>query len=280
MADPNQIDPYTGKSLKDKLLHYIMNDSIPAKMVQGAWSGVTLPGDVYAGRVDPLSDEGIRRAADLAGTVTLGSGAMPARGVEFRAGVGLHRNQGQMMSSDIGSIDDLRKAFHDDSPVYVRWSRGPDFDMKPGAKSRDYQTGEVHSGLSAVDITSDMSEAQMLRMIADYGHLRSADAAVRPYFYRGKEVGLDSDGGPSIRPTEYVGGVSDDFLRFVSDDTAPERIGLMGMIDNNRKALELYAKEPPKFIPPYSEKTLAEYERRLGELGGPVDPMFLYGPQK
>ena len=38
-----------------------------------AKSGATLPGDVYAGRVDPLSDEGIGRAADLAAVTTTGS---------------------------------------------------------------------------------------------------------------------------------------------------------------------------------------------------------------
>jgi len=35
--------------------------------------GATLPGDVYAGRVDPLSEEGIGRAADLAAVTTTGS---------------------------------------------------------------------------------------------------------------------------------------------------------------------------------------------------------------
>lgn len=34
-------------------------------------SGVTLPGDVYAGRVDPLSEEGMRRAYDLASITPL-----------------------------------------------------------------------------------------------------------------------------------------------------------------------------------------------------------------
>lgn len=50
----------------------------PAEAVRAAYEAVTLPGDVYAGRVDPMSDEGIGRAAELAGLVTLGSAAMPA----------------------------------------------------------------------------------------------------------------------------------------------------------------------------------------------------------
>lgn len=93
MADPNSIDPYTGKSLREKLIHYIMNDSIPAQMVRSAWSGVTLPGDVYAGRVDPLSDEAIGRAADLAGTVTVGAGAIPGHPNDLRMGAYFRRSR-------------------------------------------------------------------------------------------------------------------------------------------------------------------------------------------
>lgn len=42
-------------------------------MYEGAKSGATLPGDVYAGKVDPLSDEGIKRATDLAALTQLPS---------------------------------------------------------------------------------------------------------------------------------------------------------------------------------------------------------------
>eukprot|EP01031_Cornospumella_fuschlensis_P051405 gene51405-62861_t len=42
-------------------------------MVKSAWSGLTLPGDVYAGKVDPLSEEGLSRAMDTAGLAAMGS---------------------------------------------------------------------------------------------------------------------------------------------------------------------------------------------------------------
>lgn len=42
-------------------------------------SGVTLPGDVYAGKVDPLSDEGIKRSFDLASVTPLST--LPTAGV-------------------------------------------------------------------------------------------------------------------------------------------------------------------------------------------------------
>lgn len=67
-----------------KIGDYLLTKSWPSRMVQAAWGAATLPGDVYAGKVDPNSDEGIARANDLAGLVTLGAGAVPGGGL--RAG--------------------------------------------------------------------------------------------------------------------------------------------------------------------------------------------------
>lgn len=41
----------------------------PARMAQSAVSAAALPGDVYAGRTNPMSQDAINRAADLGGTV-------------------------------------------------------------------------------------------------------------------------------------------------------------------------------------------------------------------
>jgi hypothetical protein len=49
----------------------------PVQMAKSVVGAAALPGDVYAGRVDPQSEVGIQRAADLAGFVTLGSFAAP-----------------------------------------------------------------------------------------------------------------------------------------------------------------------------------------------------------
>lgn len=61
------------------------------QVLQGLGSGVanavTLPGDVYAGRVDPNSDRAITRSADLAGMLTMGAGAAPAAGDELGMGI-------------------------------------------------------------------------------------------------------------------------------------------------------------------------------------------------
>ena len=58
----------------------MLGQTWPARMAKSAWEAAKLPGDVYAGRVDPLSDEGIGRAADLGGLVMGGTYAGAPRG--------------------------------------------------------------------------------------------------------------------------------------------------------------------------------------------------------
>jgi len=71
MAD--RPSPYSSKAaLFDALMQ-----TWPVKAAQDTLSGMRLAGDVYAGRVDPLSSEGIDRSMNLAGALTLGAGAVP-----------------------------------------------------------------------------------------------------------------------------------------------------------------------------------------------------------
>ena len=73
----------------------------PAQMVKSAVSAMALPGDVYAGRVDPNSDEAIGRSADLAGLLTFGAGAVPGYADELRAGFKL-RGGGEPPPTELG----------------------------------------------------------------------------------------------------------------------------------------------------------------------------------
>ncbi len=74
--------------------------SWPAELAKSAYGAATLPGDVYAGRVDPKSREAVQRAFDLAGFVTLGAGAVPAGRNEMRAGIKL-RGGGETAETDL-----------------------------------------------------------------------------------------------------------------------------------------------------------------------------------
>lgn len=78
--------------------------------------------------------------------------------------------------------------------LYVRWSRGPEYDTKP---SCDYANGGVHAGLSAVWI--DYWEREiMVRRLKEYEFLRIKDAEICAYIYQGDEIAKDSDGYSSI----------------------------------------------------------------------------------
>jgi hypothetical protein len=61
--------------------------SWPAELAKSAYGAVTLPGDVYAGKVNPMSDEAVGRAAEFAGLMTLGAGGIPAGKNEMRMGI-------------------------------------------------------------------------------------------------------------------------------------------------------------------------------------------------
>jgi hypothetical protein len=65
----------------------LLGETLPGQIVRELYGAVTLPGDVYAGKVDPRSDEAIKRSFDLAGALTMGAGVVPAGRNEMRMGI-------------------------------------------------------------------------------------------------------------------------------------------------------------------------------------------------
>ena len=66
-APPQPVsDPALLAQLEQKPKPFGLADTWPARLAKSVWGGMTLPGDVYQGKVDPLSDEGIERSFDLA----------------------------------------------------------------------------------------------------------------------------------------------------------------------------------------------------------------------
>jgi hypothetical protein len=80
---PPQEEKPPQPSLLSKLTDWAVTRSPPAQLLKGAYSGVTFPGDVVAGKADPY-DYG--RALDFAGAVTGGSAAIPTEANELRMG--------------------------------------------------------------------------------------------------------------------------------------------------------------------------------------------------
>lgn len=196
--------------------------------------------------------------------VTKGLGAYLPKGDIARMS-----KEGKPQRGAVQSLAEVRALVEQHGPLYVRWSRGPEFDMKPGAVSKDYQSGKRHQGLSAVRIDADMPDSVLYRMLRDYGYLRSKKNPAGPHLYAGKTVGRDSDNADSITPTQYLGSLSDDFVSFIDDDENLRRLQLTEQIEQNRRALEHYKKEPPAYIPVWTEDTLKALERELASLKTP-----------
>lgn len=96
---------------------------VPLRIAEGlgnmAWRGATLPGDAYARKIDPLSDQGIARATDLAGLVTLGSGAVPAERGALRAGAKVARKTTTLPMDEASRLARAKDmGFVTDMPVY------------------------------------------------------------------------------------------------------------------------------------------------------------------
>lgn len=85
-----------------KTLAEALKTTWPYKAVQGLISGVTLPGDVYAGKVDPMSDEGFQRVQELAGVAMTG-------GIPFGPG---NVPGTSLMSGMVVPNKNIRKAYH------------------------------------------------------------------------------------------------------------------------------------------------------------------------
>lgn len=77
-----RLEQYRRKKIVDAL-----GQTWPAQAAKSAYGAFNLPGDVYAGKTDPNSEDAIRRSADLAGMLTLGAGAVPAAANDMRMGI-------------------------------------------------------------------------------------------------------------------------------------------------------------------------------------------------
>lgn len=75
LTNPQYQPPPKQSGLLDKLLQ-----TWPARMAQSAVSAAALPGDVYAGRTNPMSQDAINRAADLGGAVMGSTFGLAPRG--------------------------------------------------------------------------------------------------------------------------------------------------------------------------------------------------------
>ena len=102
------------------------------------------------------------------------------------------------------------------SPLYVRWSRGPAMDQNQGS-SRDYVSGGRHNGLSCQQIPANRPELAA-QMLIEYGFLRRKDAKIYCWVFRATQNGTDSDNAPTVDTAtiEPVGKLSNEIVEKLS----------------------------------------------------------------
>lgn len=100
LGEPRQPERAYPRLPADMSFGEMLGETWPGRIVKSIWSGATLPGDVYAGKVDPLSDEAIGRSAELATVPAMGvTGALP-RGA-LGVGAALARQNAKAPISDL-----------------------------------------------------------------------------------------------------------------------------------------------------------------------------------
>jgi hypothetical protein len=125
--------------------------SWPVEMGRVALDAMALPGDVYAGRVDPMSDEGIGRAAELTGILALQAPIASRQGT-----VGIFGGRGAR-TADLDALaraQQMADAGADRREVWdaTGWFKGPDgqwrFEIDDSGASLTGQSGRMGDAVS------------------------------------------------------------------------------------------------------------------------------------
>jgi hypothetical protein len=152
----------------------LLGETLPGQIVRELYGAVTLPGDVYAGKVDPRSDEAIQRSFDLAGALTMGAGVVPAGRNEMRMGIkayhGSPHDFDQFSMSKIGTGEGAQAYGHG---LYFAEkegiAKGYRDALKPGkgmtptdtaARAIDGSGGDVAAALKAISERIDDAAAR------------------------------------------------------------------------------------------------------------------------
>ena len=127
---------------------------------------------------------------------------------------------------EITSIRQIADMLRAEGKLHVRWSAGQDADISMGGRSRDYVSGAMHAGLSAVDLDSEriaITPLQLVKCLCEYEFSRVRGNHITLYVISGAEVvGTDSDGYDSITGGAWFG-VAAELIAQISEAGAQHR---------------------------------------------------------
>lgn len=117
----------------------------------------------------------------------------------------------------IESLDELAELAASDRALYVRWSEGPEADLRNHTSFDDLTSTEL-AGLSANSLAVEdwwdgPDELWLARRIYDYLHIRRRrPAQVRPWVLEGEEVGRGPDNEPLVRCRRPVAWITEEVV--------------------------------------------------------------------
>ncbi|CAL9640644.1 DUF6098 family protein [Streptomyces sp. enrichment culture] len=139
------------------------------------------------------------------------------------------------------SLDELTRLVVRRRGLYVRWSRGPQHDLRD-VSSTDDLTGVKLPGLSAspLDVEDWWGERPVdvwvARRLYDYCHLpRVKDSRTRPWVLYGSEAGRGPDNEPLVTDVEPLAWIAD---RMIAEARRiiTEQPGRWGPLDRNHQS--------------------------------------------
>lgn len=117
-------------------------------------------------------------------------------------------------------VREIEKLAEEHGAVYIRWSPTSERDLSPWSNSRDFVSGEIHSGLSAVEVTDKTHPVDIAKALSEYMFLRIQDSRSIPRIYLANRIGTDSDSHALIRPKKLLLEAPESIIRAIDSNFA------------------------------------------------------------
>jgi len=201
-ADQKRAQDYRA-GIKEAILQ-----SWPAELAKDAWGVIKTPREAYDGKFDPLSDEGIKRAANFALSMTLGAGGVrPSGPNELRAGLSRPAKSEPEQLFDYSQLSKVPNVPQFDLPRNIPARGVPERvqDVINDRGVRDKMLATIQEGVGKGGANWYNAEPLRLEFVKEMGE-NSGNAAFRKYMDYVAATSPRSDVGSNVRNASYYYG--------------------------------------------------------------------------
>lgn len=190
--------------------------------LKGTWDMVAHPINAIKG-IGSLAKQAVTQPNKLAAALmAYGKQGVTSGPMEFGRFVGENislrrpgtvKTPGKFMSKELtpeslaevqSFAEDVANLANDHGRVFIRWSPSSARDLAGMNPSRDFVSGAVHGGLSAIEILAGSHPVDVAKALATYGFLRMQDSRSLPRVYAGTRIGTDSDSHALIKTSQLL----------------------------------------------------------------------------